>query len=78
VIELNSRHLYQHAINLYQWMERNTAMNHRPNTSTYNMIVLVYGSMEEYAHGRVIFQHMYDQWVRLNESDEYAKEFDEI
>ena len=55
VIELNSRHLFKHAISLYTWMEKNTAINHRPNTSTYNMIILVYGSMEEYNKAWLVF-----------------------
>jgi hypothetical protein len=55
IIELNSRHLYEHAISLFKWMERNAIMNHRPNTSTYNMIVLVYGSMQEFGKAKQIF-----------------------
>ncbi len=45
IIELNSRQLYEYAILLFKWMNRNVAINHRPNTSTFNMMILVYGSM---------------------------------
>jgi hypothetical protein len=46
IIELNSRQLYEQAIILFKWMDKNISINHIPNTSTYNMMILVYGSMQ--------------------------------
>lgn len=59
-------------------MERNPVMNHRPNTSTYNMIVLVYGSMQDYQKAKHIFQKMHEQWEKLNEDKDNYDVFDEI
>lgn len=36
-------------------MDRNVVINHRPNTSTYNMMILVYGSMQQYAYAKEMF-----------------------
>jgi hypothetical protein len=55
IIELNSRQLYEHAIALFEWMNRNVAANHRPNTSTYNMMILVLGSMQKFTAAREMF-----------------------
>lgn len=68
IIELNSRHLYEFALKLFQWMEQNTNINHRPNTSTYNMIILVYGSMQQYNHSIALFDSMQKEWHQLNDN----------
>lgn len=48
IIQFNSKSHYKAAVNIFKWMCDNTPQHHRPNSSTYNMMLLVYGSMKEF------------------------------
>lgn len=59
-------------------MDRNTNLNHRPNTSTYNMVILVYGSMQDFHKSKQIFDKMQDQLNSLNTKLENMDIYEEI
>lgn len=56
IIELNSTSQYYVAKEVFQWMCNNTPQHHKPNSSTYNMMLLVYGSMREFTKARELFE----------------------
>lgn len=62
---------------VFNWMSEQKDYSLLPNSSTFNMMLLVYGSMKEYQVAHEMFNKMVESWWKLNDQ-KYTETYEEV